>query len=66
MDKIDIFKAIFEKLYGFGWLDIDRIQTDTGTQFISKEFHEVIYVPGVRLALAAPEHQENNGQVEVT
>ena len=37
-----------------------------GTQFRSKEFHEVVFVRGVQLALVAPDNQEMNGQVEVT
>ena len=44
---------------------MEIIQTGAGTQFTSKDFQEVIYVRGVRLALAAPEHQEINGQVKV-
>ena len=43
-----------------------RIQTDTGTEFTSKEFQEGLYVHGVRLELTAPEHRQINGQVEVT
>ena len=45
---------------------MDRIQTDPVTQFTSKECWEDISVRGVRLSLAAPYHQEMNGQVEVT
>ena len=66
MDKLDMFQAIFVKLDEFGWWDMKRIQNYTSTQFTSKEFQEVIYVRGVQLALAAPDHQEFNGQVEVT
>ena len=31
MDKSDIFQAIFVKVDGFCWLDMERIQTDAGT-----------------------------------
>ena len=35
-------------------------------QFTSKEFKDECQTRGVSLTLAAPEHQEMNGQVEVT
>ena len=66
MAKLNIFKAGFVKLYEFLWWGMQIIQNEAGTQCTSKEFQEVIYVRGVRLALAAPEHKEINGQVEVT
>ena len=45
---------------------MERISGDTGTQFTLTEFKEECQIRGVRLTLAAPEHQEMNGQVEVT
>ena len=66
MDKLYIFQSIFGKVNEFGWWDMEIIQNDSGTQFTSKEFQEGISVRGVRLELAAPDHQEINGQVEVT
>ena len=45
---------------------MERIQTDAGTQFISKDFQEGISLLGLRHELAAPYYQEMNGQVEVT
>ena len=45
---------------------MDRIQTDAGMHFTLKEFQEVISVHGVKIAFAAPDHQEINGRVEVT
>ena len=45
---------------------MDKIQTDTETQFTSKDFQEGLSVQGVQLKLAAPEHQEINDQVKVT
>ena len=66
MEKIDMFQAIFGKLDEFGWWDMEIIQTDDCTQFTSKDFQEGISVRGVLLVLAEPEHQEMNGQVEVT
>ena len=66
MDKLDMFQSRFGKIYQFGWCDLERISADTGTQFTSTEFKEECQTRGVRLTLAAPEHQEMNGQVEVT
>ena len=66
MDKLHMFQAIFGKVDEFDWWDMERIQTDSGTYFTSKEFQEGIYVRGVQRALLAPYHQEMNGQVEVT
>ena len=36
MEKLDMFQAIFVNVDGFGWWDIEIIQTDIGTQFRSK------------------------------
>ena len=44
---------------------MERIQTDAGTYFTSKGFQEGLSVYGVQLTLAAPDHQEMYGQVEV-
>ena len=65
MDKLCIFYARFGKLDEQFWWYIYRIQTDTGAQFTSKEFQEGLSVRGVQLELAASDHQEMNGQVEV-
>ena len=65
MDKLDIFQSRFEKIDQFGWWDLERISADAGTQFTLTEFKEECQTRGVRLTLAAPEHQEMNGQVEV-
>ena len=64
-DKLDMFQPIFWKVDESGWWDMERIQTDAGTHFTSKDFQEGLSVRGVRLELAAPDHQEMNGQVEV-
>ena len=36
MEKLDMFLSIFEKVDEFGWWDMERIQTDAGTQFTPK------------------------------
>ena len=66
MDKLDMFQSRFSKIDQFGWWDLERISADAGTQFTSTEFKEECQNRGVCLTLAAPEHQEMNGQVEVT
>ena len=38
MEKIDTFQAIFGKVDEFGWWDMERIQNDAYTKFISREF----------------------------
>ena len=45
---------------------MEIIQTDAGTKFISKVFQEGLYIGGVHLSLEVPDHQEMNGQVEVS
>ena len=46
-------------------LDLERISADAGTQFTSTDFKEECQTRGVLLTLAALEHQEMNGKVEV-
>ena len=66
MDKLDMFQSRFGKIDQFGWWDLERISTDVGTQFTSAKFKEECQLRRVCLTLAALEHQEMNGQVEVT
>ena len=66
MDKLDMFQSRFGKIDEFGWWDLERISVDAGTQFIFTEFKEECKTCEVHLTLAAPEHQEMNGQVEGT
>ena len=47
MDKLDTFQSIFGKLDEFGWWDMERTQTEAGTQFNSKEFQGGISVHGI-------------------
>ena len=62
---LDMFQSRFGKIDQFGWWDLERISADAGTQFTLTKFKEECQICGVRLTLAAPEHQEMNGQVEV-
>ena len=66
MKKLDMFQSRFGKMDQFGWWDLERISADAGTQFTSKEFKDECQTRGVRLTLTAPEHQDMNGQIEVT
>ena len=61
MYKLDMFQAIFIKVDEFGWWHLERIQTDTVMQFISREFQEGLSVHGVCLTLAALEYKDING-----
>ena len=61
-----MFQSRSGKIDQLGWWYLERISADTVTQFTSKEFKEKCQTRGVCLTLAAPEHQEMNGQVEVT
>ena len=66
MDKLDMFLSRSGKIDEFGWWGLEKISADAGTQFTSAEFKQECQTRGVHLTLAAPEHQEMNGQVEVT
>ena len=66
MDKLDMFQSIFGNIDQFGWWYLERISADAGTQFTSTEFKDECQTCGVSLTLAAPEHQDMNGQVEVS
>ena len=66
LDKLDMFQSRFGKIDQFGWWGLEIISADAGTQFTLTEFKDECQARGVRLMLEAPEHQEMNGQVEVT
>ena len=66
MKKLDIFQSRFGQIDKFGWWDLEIISADASTQFTLTEFKNECQTRGVRLTLEEPEHQEMNGQVEVT
>ena len=66
MNKLDMFQSRFGKIDQFGWWYLEIFSADAGTKFTSTEFKDKFQTRGVHLRLAAPEHQEMNGQVEVT
>ena len=57
MDKLYMFQAKFVKVKIFGWWNMERIQTDAGTHFTSKEFQKGVSVHGLKIALEEPHHQ---------
>ena len=65
-EKLDIFPEIFGKLDVFGLWDMEITQTDSNIQFTYKEFQEGLSIRVLKLVLASPDHQETNGQIEVT
>ena len=66
MDKLDMFQSRFGKIDEFGCWDLEIISADAGTQFTLTELKQECQTRGFHLKLAAPEHKEMNGQVEVT
>ena len=66
MEKLDMFQSRFGRLEEFDWWNQERIQTDSGSHFTSKDFQEGLSLHVVRLILAATDHQDMNGQIEVT
>ncbi|MGH7974694.1 MAG: hypothetical protein ACREBR_04150 [bacterium] len=50
----------------FGYLDLERVQTDAGSQFTSVKFKQEALQAGFRLTIAAPRHQEQNAYCERT
>ena len=66
MDKLDMLQSRFGKIDKFGLWDLEIISVDAGSQFTLTEFKKECQTCGVHLTLAAPEHQEMNGQVGVT
>ena len=66
LDRLDMFQFRFGRIDEFGWWYLKRLSADAGTQFNSTDFKEECQNRGVHLMLAAHEHQEMNGKVEVT
>ena len=66
MDKLNMFQSRIRKIDQFGWWNLEIISADSGTQFTSTDFKDECQNCGFRLTSEAPEHQEMNGQVEVT
>ena len=61
-----MFQSRFGKTDKCFWWYLEIISADAGNQVTSTEFKEEFQTRGVRLTLAAPEHQEMNVQGKVT
>ena len=61
-----MFQSRFGKIEEFDWWDLEIISSDAGTQFTSTKFQDECQTCGVHMKLADPDHQEMNGQLEVT
>ena len=66
MYKIDLFQHRYVKIDVFGRWDLEILSVYAGTKFTSTEFQDEYQTCCVRLTLAALEHQQTNGRVEVT
>ena len=66
MDKFNMIQYRFRKIYKFGWLDLERISADAGSQFTSTDLKEEYQTRGIHLTSAAPQYKEMNVQVKVT
>ena len=65
MDKSDMFQYRSGKKYDLGWWYLENFSVDADMQFNSTEFQDECQTRSVLHLLAAPEHQEINGQVEM-
>ena len=61
-----MFQSWFWKIDKFGWWYLERISENLGYQCTLTESKEECQTRAVYLTLAAPEHQEMNGKIEVT
>ena len=66
MDKLDMSQSRFGKIDEFGWWNLEITSADAGTQLTLTQFKQELQIRKVTLTLVTPEHQEMNGQVEVT
>ena len=61
-----MFQSRLGKIDEFGWCYLEKISADAGRHFTLTKFKEECQTCGFCLKLAAPEHQDMIGQVEVT
>ena len=54
MEKLGMFQYISGKIDDFGWMDLDIISADAGTQFTFMELQDERQTRGVYLKLASP------------
>jgi len=64
IDTLTRYQADHGHIGNYGYLDIARIQADSGTQFTSQEFRDHCWAAGINLTLAAPKKQYKNHLAE--
>jgi transposase InsO family protein len=64
VNTIKEYSTAFCMADAYGYIDIDRIQADAGSEFTSEEFRQFCITHQINLSLAAPKHQENNHLAE--
>ena len=64
MDKLYMFQSRFRRIDEFGWWDLESFSECTYTIYLNVK--KKCQTHGVHFKILAPEHQEMNGQVEVT
>ena len=57
MDELDMLQVRFLKIDEFGWWDLERISADAGTQFTYTDSQDKYQTCGIRITLAALDHQ---------
>ena len=66
ISALHMFIAEHGLITEFGFVNVDRIRTDAGTQFTSKQFSEFCHAEHINLSLAAPKRQSQNHLAERT
>ena len=61
-----MLQSRFGKIYEFGWWDLEKVSSDSGTKFTSTKLKEEYQIRGVHLKLSSTEHQEMEIQVKMT
>jgi hypothetical protein len=64
VQAIKEYSATFCMADAYGYIDIDRIEADAGSEFTSEEFKQFCVSQRINISLAAPKHQENNHLAE--
>jgi transposase InsO family protein len=66
IDTLTRYQADHGYTSQYGYMNIERIRADAGTQFTSTEFKQHCWVAGIQLILAAPKKQYQNHLAERT
>ncbi len=60
VDTIQQYQADHRHVGNYGYLNIEHVCADAGTQFMSLEFKQYCWAAGIQLVLAAPKKQYQN------